>query len=325
MFSVRSSLIHGALSAPATILARCVTTHLLAQVVLFVLLIAGTIFPLRAQSVEKSFVNSIGQELVVVEPVVFQMGSADEEPGRDRDEQLRKVEIVRTFYVGRTEVTRGQFLAVMGFDPSESDSVLGSDRSANSGDENDSADYPVSGITWTEAVEFCEKLSKNPQELKAGRRYRLPTEVEWECACRAGSSNAFCFGLSEQDLNQFAWYESNSDGRIKKVAQKQASLFGLFDMHGNVWEWCGDGYVAERSMSGLQDSKNESRHVRVIRGGSAFSSARECRSASRAVSPKDLTSNPTRQADVGFRVVAEIIPTRGSYLMRDEYRGTIRR
>ncbi len=106
----------------------------------------------------------------------------------------------------------------------------------------DSANHPVDNVSYEDALDFCRRLSELPEEQEVGRRYRLPTEAEWEYACRAGSKIAFTFGNAAADLGSHAWYVEHSDDMTHAVGGKKPNGFGLYDMHGNVWEWCSDGY-----------------------------------------------------------------------------------
>jgi len=99
-------------------------------------------------------------------------------------------------------------------------------------------------VSWEDAVEFCRKLSELPAERAAGFAYRLPTEAEWEYACRAGTTTAYSFGDDSAELGEYAWYAENSGGRTQPVGQKKPNPWGLYDMHGNVWEWCQDWHAA---------------------------------------------------------------------------------
>jgi formylglycine-generating enzyme required for sulfatase activity len=151
-------------------------------------------------------------------------------------------------------------------------------------------------VTWNDARAFCDWLSK-----KEGKQYRLPTEAEWEYACRAGSPSRFHFGNDEAELGQYAWYSENSKGQTHPVGQKKANAFGLHDMHGNVWQWCADWYDSayyQNSPKEDPQGPNTAGASRVIRGGSWDDSPRLCRSAYR---PCDAPSS--RLSDLGFRVV----------------------
>ena len=168
----------------------------------------------------------------------------------------------RDYYMGATEVTQSQWQAVMGGNPSN---FKGGNR-------------PVERVSWNDAQEFIRKLNAKEETNK----YRLPTEAEWEHAARAGSSGDWCFGNDESLLEEYAWYDKNSGSQTHPVGQKQPNAWGLYDMHGNVWEWCQD-LIAGR--------------CRVLRGGSWCGGARHSRSAVRSGSDPDGPSN-----DVGFRL-----------------------
>jgi formylglycine-generating enzyme required for sulfatase activity len=108
--------------------------------------------------------------------------------------------------------------------------------------EVDSSNHPVEQVSWEDAVEFCQRLSEMPEEKKAGRVYRLPTEAEWEYACRAGTKTVYSFGDDPKSLGDYAWFCSNSVKKTRLVGQKKPNAWGLYDTHGNVWEWCSDWY-----------------------------------------------------------------------------------
>ncbi|MFM7929558.1 MAG: formylglycine-generating enzyme family protein, partial [Pirellula sp.] len=128
---------------------------------------------------------------------------------------------------------RGQNEKVIGKNPSR-------DQGAIVGNEN--ADLPVDNVSWDDAVAFCKKLSDLPEEKKAGRVYRLPTEAQWEYACRAGSKTAYSFEDEEGLLPEYGWFKRNSSGRTHTVGLLEPNAWDLYDMHGNVWEWCSDWY-----------------------------------------------------------------------------------
>ena len=154
-------------------------------------------------------------------------------------------------------------------------------------------DAPVEMVSWDDAQEFCRKLSELAEEKEAGRRYRLPTEAEWEYACRAGSAEKYCYGDDESRLGDYAWYRKNSDGKTHQVGQKKPNAWGLYDMHGNVWEWCADWYDREYYANSPTDDPTgpSEGSFRVFRGGGPLWGAGVCRSACR----------PDSRAAPGFR------------------------
>ena len=228
----------------------------------------------------KTITNSIGMKLVLIPKGTFMMGSPASEQGRDDDETQHEVTISEDYYLGVFEVTRGQYEKVMGTNPSYFQKrVIG---------KSDSSMYPVEQVSWEDAVEFCKKLSELPEEKKAGRVYRLPTEAEWEYACRAGSKAAYSFGANyawfganSKTLGDYAWFRENSGGQTHPVGEKKANAWGLYDMHGNVWEWCSDWYGKYPKGSVSDPSGPSEGSERVIRGGSWIIVAAHCRSACR--------------------------------------------
>ena len=220
----------------------------------------------------KEITNSIGIKLVLIPNGTFIMGSPIEEEGRYDNEVQHKVTISKDYYLGVTEVTQGQYEKVMGTNPSnfQKQVILNKDSSM----------YPVEKVTWEDAVSFCKRLSELPDEKKAGRVYRLPTEAEWEYACRAESETAFYFGASSKLSDDFAWF-GNSNKQTHPVGEKKPNAWGLYDMHGNVFEWCGD-WFNEYPKGAISDPTGPKEGVlRVFRGGSWQSGAASGRSATR--------------------------------------------
>jgi formylglycine-generating enzyme required for sulfatase activity len=218
----------------------------------------------------KEITNSIGMKLVLIPKGIFMMGSPESEEGRQKDETQHEVTISKDYYLGVTEVTQGQYEMVMGTNPS----YFRVGRISGS-----RSNHPVEQVSWGDAVEFCKKLSDLPEEKAAGRVYRLPTEAEWEYACRAGSKTAYSFGESSKSLGDYAWFDVNS--QTHPVGEKKANAWGLYDMHGNVLEWCSDWYgeYPKDAVSDPRGPKEGSR--RVDRGGGWFYEAADCRSANR--------------------------------------------
>jgi formylglycine-generating enzyme required for sulfatase activity/serine/threonine protein kinase len=223
---------------------------------------------------QETLVNSIGIELKLIPAGAFTMGQA----GDDSDEtphevtlthKPHKVTLTKPIYMGVHEVTNAQWEQVMGGVPS-------SRKDAN---------LPVENVNWDEVHEFCQRLSALPDEKQAGRVYRLPTEAEWEYACRAGTTTQWSFGDDDSMLGEYAWFRGNSSRVTHPVGTKKPNAWGLFDMHGNVWEWCSDGYsngYSNFKKSAVHDPREPSRGPgRVIRGGGFGDVAGPCRSASR--------------------------------------------
>jgi len=216
-------------------------------------------------------------KLAVIRPGRFTMGSAEDEKERADDETQHEVTISKPFYMGATEVTQAQYEAVMGKNPSNF-----------KGPQN-----PVENVAWDDAVEFCKKLSP-----KTGKTVRLPTEAEWEYACRSGSKTRFAFGDADTDLRDYAWYTDNSESKTQPVGQKKPNAWGLYDMHGNVFEWCSDWYAKGYAAAAKTDSMGPANgSLRVLRGGSWDGEPGYCRSASRGRHAPDA-----RYGSYGFRV-----------------------
>ena len=229
--------------------------------------------------------NSIGMQLAFVPAGEFMMGSPPTEDGRKSDEEQHRVRITKPFYLGALEVTQAQYQQVMGTNPS---SFKGTK-------------HPVDSVSWDDAVAFCDKLSALAEEKAAGRTYRLPTEAEWEYACRAGTTTRFSFGDDPAGLADFAWIAKNASGASCPVGQKRPNAWGLCDMHGNVQEWCADWYGRSfyyRASPVDNPTGPDAGSSRVCRGGSWGNAASNCRSAIR------LWSQPAEVYDyLGFRVV----------------------
>ena len=209
--------------------------------------------------------NSIGIKLKLIPAGSFMMGSEDGEPD---EKPVHEVSITKPFYLGVTEVTNAQWRRVMAGEPP---SKWKDD------------DRPVEQVSWDDVVEFCRKLSEMPEERAARRSYRLPTEAEWEYACRAGSKTPYSFGVGDDrtNLGEFAWFGSNSASQTHPVGQKRPNPWGLHDMHGNVWEWCSDWYGPYAAGVATNPKGPDEGSLRVYRGGSWDSTAGDCRSADR--------------------------------------------
>jgi formylglycine-generating enzyme required for sulfatase activity len=246
--------------------------------------------PVEANSTQSAvqplptIINSIGMTMAIVPKgtAVLQVVEWHVQKGR-RDKVVKK-KIASPFLMGLYPVTQSQFQFIMEKNPSDF-----------RGDT-----LPVEMVTWTEANQFCEKLSAVPDEVAAGRTYRLPSEEEWEYACRAGTEAAYSFGDDIQELGLYGWFgggpgsgpdAGNSGKTTHPVGEKGPNPWGFFDMHGNVWEWCSNDAKAMRGST-----------ERVVRGGSYYHTAAEAQSNSRMHFKENV-----RSSTVGFRVVAECI------------------
>lgn len=179
--------------------------------------------------------------------------------------EAHEVTLTQPFQMGIHEVTQAQYERVMGNNPSDFKS----------------AENPVKTVSWDDAVEFCRRLSELPAEKAAGNVYRLPTEAEWEYACRAGTDSKFSSGDDDSDLGDYAWFAQNSGNKTHPVGGKKPNAWGLYDMHGNVWEWCQDWADDIPNGAVTDPAGPASGSYRVFRGGNSGSPAARCGSAIR--------------------------------------------
>jgi formylglycine-generating enzyme required for sulfatase activity len=249
--------------------------------------------------------------MVWIQGGTFMMGSPESDPNHSADETQHQVALTG-FYMGKYPVTQAQYQAVTGTNPS--------DFRISVSPETSTANRPVETVTWYDAVEFCNKLSERegltPVYTISGRApvigypitsavvtanwstngYRLPTEAQWEYACRAGTTTAYNTG--DTIIDNTGWYDSNSDSRTHSVGEKAVNAWGLYDMHGNVYEWCWDWYGTYANEAQTDPVGAVSGNNRVIRGGSWYTIDRMLRSAYRNY------YNPSNLYDsVGFRLV----------------------
>jgi formylglycine-generating enzyme required for sulfatase activity len=220
--------------------------------------------------------NGVALNLVDIPAGSFMMGSNDY-----ANEKKPHQVTLKAFQMSKYPITQKQYRLVMGTNPS-----------SFQGDEN----CPVENLSWHDAVKFCEELSK-----RIGQKVKLPTEAQWEYACRAGSTGKYCFGDDDSKLGNYAWYDKNSGSRTHPVGEKLANSWGLHDMHGNVWEWCEDVWHENYNGAPTDGSAwltGGEQNRRALRGGSWFDNVINCRSANR-----DWNVADDRDNDVGFRVV----------------------
>ena len=222
-------------------------------------------------------------EMVDIQGGIFRMGSDE----RKEEQPIHEVTL-SAFQIGKYPVTQAQYEAVMGDNPSR---FSGNPQN------------PVENVSWLNAQAFCERLS----EL-TGKNYRLPTEAEWEHACRAGTQTRFSFGDDESQLGDYAWFYGNSDGTTHPVGEKRPNPWRIYDMHGNVWEWCADQYhdsyadkpesLKRNGNTAWLDDNITNQSYMILRGGSWSSNPGSCRCAYRGNITRDFFLNY-----YGFRVV----------------------
>ena len=226
--------------------------------------------------------NGVKLELVLIPAGEFTMGSPANEAQRDDDEgPQHKVRITKPFYMGKYELTQEQWERVVGNNPSNF-----------KGTRN-----PVESVSWNDCQDFIKKLNGLRKDKGT---FSLPTEAEWEYACRAGTATKYGFGDNDRELGDYAWYNSNSGSKTHPVGQKKSNAFGLYDMHGNVWEWCADWYDKDYYDKSPKDDPAgpATGSYRVVRGGSWYSVPYYLRSATRRYSTPD-----PRSRVIGVRVV----------------------
>jgi formylglycine-generating enzyme required for sulfatase activity len=238
----------------------------------------------KAESVRfAAWANLTGQSIVYVAPGSFQMGSNDSDSYSD-EQPVHHVTISQGYGLGKYPVTQKEYESVMGSNPSR---FKGSDN-------------PVEQVRWHDAVEYCEKLTARERaagRLPSGYEYRLPTEAEWEFAARGGNNSRGYKYSGSDNIDSVAWYSSNSGDKTHKVGTKSANELGLYDMSGNVWEWCHDWYGEYRSSSKTDLTGPSTGSYRVYRGGGWIISSRGCRMANR-----DYSSPGRTYGSMGFRV-----------------------
>jgi len=237
--------------------------------------------------------NSVGMVLVPIPSGNFKMGSQQEKKwGQDTHESPQhRVEITKPFYLSVCEVTQQQYAQVMSSRPWEGQPLV-----------EEGPHYAATYVRWEDAAEFCQKLSD-----QEGVAYRLPTEAEWEYACRAGTKSKYSFGDDDAELGDYAWCGKNAyaDGEqyAHRVGRKLPNPWGLYDMHGNAWEWCQDwfaGFDIQKKTKVVDPRGPQKGDVHVWRGGAFSDDAYNLRSAAR------LSNGRVRYRPeylVGFRVV----------------------
>ena len=252
--------------------------------------------PRRGELYVEDLGNEIKLELIWIPPGGFMMGSVDELTALfgeeldliDSEQPLHQVRITNGFWISKYETTQVQWGAIMNNNPSHF-------KNGENGVSKDTSTHPVECVSWNDCQNYLMKLC-----IKTKKKYRLPTEAEWEYACRAMTNTVYYYGMDPIVLERYAWYSRNSGGATHPVGLKQPNSWGLFDMFGNVFEWCQDWYDEDYYKDSLVDDPAgpETGECRVIRGGSCYDAAVFCRSSDRN------KRKPTeRLNDCGFRVV----------------------
>jgi formylglycine-generating enzyme required for sulfatase activity len=255
--------------------------------------------PVRSSEPPKENENTIGMKLKLIPAGEFLMGSPDSDKDAWSGEKPQhRVRITQPFYLGIHQVTRGQYRRFVEATYYQIEAEKDGKVMWTSTGFEQTEDHPVVNVSWNDASAFCEWLSQ-----QEGQQYRLPTEAEWEYACRAKTTTRFCFGDDEKLLVQYGWYSGNSNKQTHPVGEKKANAFGLKDMHGNVWEWCRDGfdvgYYKNSQNWGTDDPLGPEKALnRVSRGGGWDNEPCRARSASR-----DWFTPEYRRSSLGFRVV----------------------
>ena len=226
--------------------------------------------------------NSLSFDMVSIKAGSFQMGSDE----RDREKPIHKVTIKNSFELGKYPVTVGEYLHF----------VKATKKEVLEKWSKEKENHPVTYISWDDAVEYCSWLNEQQKEYI----YRLPTEAEWEYACRAGTTTKWSFGDDEEKLEDYAWYRKNSDSSTHEVGKKNKNDFDLYDMHGNVCEWCQDDYDNYKNTprDGTAHKLGKEEKGKVLRGGSWDNLVYNTSSANRIRS-----SLPLRDDNVGFRLL----------------------
>jgi len=232
--------------------------------------------------------------LVFIPAGTFRMGSPTNEVGRSTNEGPQTVvTLTKGFFMAQDLVTQSNYVSLVGYNPSH--------FTSNTND-------PVDSVTWIQATNYCAIRTQRELAaglIPAGTQYRLPTEAEWEYACRAWTSTQFFYGDDPgyTNLTSYAWYSANSGGSTQPVGLKLSNPWGLYDMAGNVWEWCQDWYGPYPGGSTTDPQGPNSGTERMLRGGSWFNTANYCRSAQRD------SGNPAgSNTNIGFRVVLAVQP-----------------
>lgn len=241
--------------------------------------------------------DETGIEFILVQPGEFTMGSTSTVMVDPDEKPPHQVALTRPFYLAEKEVTVGQWRKFAGEDKQKQGKVLVQPSWAANTEWSD--DYPAVNLTWNDAQAFCQAYGM-----------ALPTEAQWEYACRAGTKGHFCYGDDIFSLEEYAWYgnfDGNADKGAHAVGLKKNNGWGFFDMHGNVWEWCADVYAADaygKMGTTVTDPTGPAEGLsRVVRGGSWFDAPRELRSANRHQLSTSFRDNKT-----GFRPVIPVKP-----------------
>ena len=299
---------HGLIVSPSTGLMKLPTggssalSEIISRSLLHIQTRAELVVSARKAGEERVFEIAPGVKIVMcwIPPGEFLMGSPNDEEERENGETQHPVKITQGFWLAKMLITQAQWLAVTRFNPSSFRGEF----------------LPVEQVSW---LDICGDESGNGGFLGIlnkfsgiNGRYYLPTEAQWEYACRAGKAGAY-----SGNLDEMGWYRDNSNGSTHPVGQKNANDWGLHDMHGNVWEWCSDGYRTYDRHTTTDPEGPTSEIVRIRRGGSWSGSTKHCRSACRNTFLQGNSSN-----SLGFRLACSPVPIATNRSPNDMQRGT---
>ncbi|MGI0480490.1 bifunctional serine/threonine-protein kinase/formylglycine-generating enzyme family protein [Geminocystis sp. CENA526] len=256
--------------------------------------------PKQEQYFTEDLGNGVTLDMVYIPAGSFMMGANQGEKGASNDEYPQHRVTLNAFYMAKYPITQAQYQAITGNNPSYFSNAKNAPLSKGGWlSKGHWGNHPVENVSWDMAQEFCQKLSQ-----KTGQKYQLPSEAQWEYACRGGSTTKYYFGNNDNQLGDYAWYSQNSNNQTHAVGGKKPNQWGLYDMLGNVWEWCEDDYADNYQNTPTDGTSyiNFSAKYKSMRGGSYYSYLINCHCAYRSRS----TCTAIFDYVIGFRVVCNV-------------------